>query len=252
MSVAKQDEASSGSGYERVFAYLRQEMIDGSLKGGDLLRPERQLCELLGVSRPVLREALRALSVVGVIEIRHGVGSRITVPDMSILGDIFSFALAHKRCAVDDIMEARIAIECHAVRLGVNHAGPSDLEALRSCCDKIEQTIDDPITGAQADYEFHMALVAASRSETLTSLYVAVADLIYRSHVERRVLVAADANTKREVIDDHYTLLRTLSEGDPDRAEAAVRQHFEIGRAIRTRISIQRAQREDHEGSPCA
>ena len=230
----------AANGYERVFGFLREQLLSGSLKEGDLLLPERELCQQLEVSRPVLREALRALSIMGVIDIRHGVGSVVSSPDITVLGDFFSFTLAQKGDAVDEVMEARIAIECQAARLAVMRAGISDFVKMRRHADKIADTVEDPIAGAQADYDFHMAMVDASAASALRTMYVAVADLLRRSHVDRRVLVSADTETRKLIVDDHYRILTTLTQGDPDVAEQAVRQHFEIGRAIRMRMSVHR------------
>lgn len=228
------------NGYERVFGFLREQLLSGSLKEGDLLLPERELCQQLEVSRPVLREALRALSIMGVIDIRHGVGSIVSSPDIAVLGDFFSFALAQKGDAVDEVMEARIAIECQAARLAVARAGISDFERMRRHADTIAETIEDPVAGAKADYDFHIAMVDASAASALRTMYVAVADLLQRSHADRRVLVGADAETRKLIVDDHYRILTTLTQGDADAAESAVRQHFEIGRALRMRMSVHR------------
>jgi DNA-binding FadR family transcriptional regulator len=72
-------------------------------------------------------------------------------------------------------------------------------------------------------------------------MYVAVADLLQRSHADRRALVSADEAVQQQVVDDHYKILRTLTEGDADAAERAVREHFEIGRRIRMQMSISRS-----------
>ena len=79
------------SGYDRVVAFLREELLSGALKTGDCLLPERELAAQLGVGRPVLREALRALAMIGALEIRHGVGTIVKKPDVSTLGEFFTF-----------------------------------------------------------------------------------------------------------------------------------------------------------------
>lgn len=231
----------AASGYDRVFTYIRDRLLSGEWKRGDVLLPERELCRLLDVSRPVVREALRALAIMGVIDIRHGVGSVVSSPDMAVLGDFFSFALADNADAVEEVVEARIAIECQAARLAVSRASITDFERLRMCADVISQTIGSPAEGARADFEFHRALVDASAAAALKTMYVAVADLLQRSHADRRALVAADEAVRQQVVDDHYKILRTLTEGDPDAAERAVREHFEIGRRIRMQHSIARS-----------
>jgi|TARA_A100001391_G_scaffold196597_2_gene175411 DNA-binding FadR family transcriptional regulator len=229
------------NGYDRVITFLRDQLLSGHLKRGDVLLPERELCRVLDVSRPVLREALRALAIMGVIDIRHGVGSVVSSPDMTVLGDFFSFALADDADAVEEVVEARIAIECQAARLAVSRATITDFERMRRFADVIARTISDPVAGARADYDFHRALVDSSSASALKTMYVAVADLLQRSHADRRALVSADEAVQQQVVDDHYKILRTLTEGDADAAERAVREHFEIGRRIRMQMSISRS-----------
>src|SRR3954463_12282748 len=96
---------SGGKGFEKGFAFLRERLLAGSLRPGDRLIPERELAAQLGVSRPILREALRALTVLGVVEIRDRVGTVVRRPNVSVLNDFFSFALAQQADLIDDVME---------------------------------------------------------------------------------------------------------------------------------------------------
>jgi GntR family transcriptional regulator, transcriptional repressor for pyruvate dehydrogenase complex len=72
----KRNSGEATGGYDRVLGFLRDQLLSGQLKTGDRLLPERELAALLGVGRPVLREALRALAMIGAVEIRHGIGTR--------------------------------------------------------------------------------------------------------------------------------------------------------------------------------
>src|SRR6478735_5297721 len=143
---------SGGKGFEKVFAFLRERLLAGSLRPGDRLIPERDLAAQLGVSRPILREALRALTVLGVVEIRDRVGTIVRRPDLAVLNDFFTFAFAQRAELIDDVMQARIAIECQAVRLATQRATVLDLERLRTALARIIETIDDPDLGGLADY----------------------------------------------------------------------------------------------------
>ena len=91
-------------GYEKVFAFVREQLLSGQLKAGDRLLPERELATRLGVSRPVIREVLRGLAAIGVIEIRHGSGSVVRRPGFAELGDLFTMMLD----TLDKIVKARI------------------------------------------------------------------------------------------------------------------------------------------------
>ena len=83
---------SEGTGFAKVFAFLRDRLLEGSIHSGDRLIPERELALQLGVSRPIVREALRALAMLGVVEIRERVGTVVRKPDVSVLGDFFAFS----------------------------------------------------------------------------------------------------------------------------------------------------------------
>lgn len=229
------------SGFEKVFSFLREQLLDGTIRNGDRLVPERELAQQLGVSRPIVREALRALSMMGVVEIRERVGTVVRQPDVSVLGDVFAFSLAQVPDAIDDIMQARIALECQAIRLACQRATTADIERMRSALDVIEATVNSADDGGHADYEFHSAIVRASKSDTLNQLYAAMATLLMRSHRDRRLNVGrGDAQMKTHLIEDHRGLLQAVIEGDEDRADQALRRHFRIGDEFRRRKAMTR------------
>jgi GntR family transcriptional regulator, transcriptional repressor for pyruvate dehydrogenase complex len=222
------------SGYDRVVAFVKEQFFSGVLKPGDMLLPERELAVQLQVSRPTVREALRALAIVGAVEILHGVGTVVRRPDASTLGEFFSFSLAHDARAVFDIMEARVAIECQAIRLACRKAAPVDRSQLARGLEAIRKTIGDPVEGARADFDFHRLIVAASRSETLLSIYDVISDLLLRSHIDRRRDVIAVEGMGGEIVRAHVDILRVIEDGDPDNADRTMRVHLAIGAAQRT------------------
>jgi GntR family transcriptional repressor for pyruvate dehydrogenase complex len=225
-------------GFEKVFAFLRERLLAGSLKPGDRLMPERELASQLGVSRPIVREALRALTVLGIVEIRDRVGTVVTRPDISVLNDFFTFALAQQADLIDDVMEARIAIECQAIRLASERATATDFERLQRALSRIAETIDEADAGGVADFEFHRAVVLASRSETLMLLHNSMAALLSQSHRSRRELVTSFTSMKTYLIDDHKRIFDAIVASDPERADATLRRHFAIGDEFRRRAAI--------------
>lgn len=221
-----------------VFAFLRERLLEGSLAPGDWLIPERELAPQLGVSRPVLREALRALAVLGVVEIRGRDGTLVCQADLSILNDFFTFAFLQRSELIDDVMEARTAIECQAIRLAAERATVADLEDLRRAMEKIVSTIDDPDAGGLADFEFHKVLVRASKSEMLTVLHDSMSSILRRSHRERRLTLASLEAGGSDVIEDHRRLVDAVASRNVDGAEKALRRHFAIGDEVRHRVAI--------------
>lgn len=239
-SITRAAGEAQGTGFSKVFEFLREQLLEGRIRSGDRLLPERELALQMGVSRPIVREALRALSMLGVVEIRERVGTVVRQPDVSVLADVFAFSLAQVPDAIDDVMQARIALECQAIRLACQRATTGDIERMRGALDAIEATVHDPAGGGLADFDFHMALVRASRSDTLVQLYGAMAQLLTRSHRDRRKLVEDhhDDAMKRTVVADHRRLLEAVIAGHEDAADQVLRQHFRIGDELRRQKAL--------------
>lgn len=214
---------------------MRNGLLDGQLSPGDRLPSERELCTLIGVSRPALREGLRALAILGLVDVQHGRGAFISRPDLAVVGDALVLGLAQEEGVVDDVLQARIAIECQAIRLACRLVTDRDLEGIKLSLDTFVETLDDPERGGRADYAFHSALVRASRSPALVAIYNAIAPLLLRSHIERRRLAMPDRDVTGSLVQAHRDVFDALVTGDPDAAEAKIREHFEISARLRRR-----------------
>jgi GntR family transcriptional regulator, transcriptional repressor for pyruvate dehydrogenase complex len=138
----------------------------------------------------------------------------------------------------DDVMQARVAIECQAIRLACERADIADFERLQTALGKIAETIDKADAGGIADYEFHRTIVLASHSQTLAVLHNSMAGLLTHVHRNRRELVQAFPSMKTYLIDDHRRIFEAIVARDPDRADATLRKHFEIGNEYRRRAIV--------------
>lgn len=225
--------APPAAGVGRVIAYVKEAMLARRLRPGDRLLPERELAAALGVSRPVLREALSGLAQLGLVETRQGSGSVIRRPSAEMLRDVFTFTLAADAGAVEDVMEARIAIECQAIRLASARAGPAELARVRAGLDGILATLDDVEAGGRADAAFHAAIVAASASPTLIAIHDTLGELLLASHVARRRETMATRRIRDSLAEAHRAVFAALMARDPDRADATLRAHFRIGDELR-------------------
>ena len=176
--------------------------------------------------------------MLGIVEIRDRIGTVVTRPDVSVLNDFFTFALAQQADMLDDVMQARVAIECQAIRLACERANIADFERLQRALAKIGETIDEADAGGMADFDFHRAIVVASHSETLTVLHGSLAGLLTHSHRSRRELVQAFPSMKTYLIDDHRRIFEAVIARDPERADATLRKHFAIGDEYRRRAIV--------------
>jgi GntR family transcriptional repressor for pyruvate dehydrogenase complex len=220
---------------EKVFAFFKEQFAAGHLNPGDRLLPERELAQRLGVSRPTLREVMRAMALLGVIEIRPGQKAVVTSPSADVLGDFFGMLLSMRPSIYEHILEARIAIECQAARLACANAQAADIERLGAALGRILETAEDDETGADADFAFHAQLVAASHNEVLRFIHEAIGALLRRSHHERRKAVRGEPDFLATLGEAHRQVIDAITTRNPDAAEAVVRGHFYIAQEHRAR-----------------
>ena len=215
--------------FEDIFRYFIDEMVSGRLRPGDRLLAERELAQVLQVSRPSLREAVRAMSMLGVIDIRPGQGMFVRKPDAGILEDFFAVMIALQPQIYQGALMTREAIECQAIRIACEHANTADFERLQRCIDRIAATVDDAEAGAEADFAFHKVLVEASHDDIMMFVYNSLVPLLKRDHTIRRNRISH----RREILDglvaSHTRILDAVMLGDKDAAEQELRRHFQIG-----------------------
>jgi DNA-binding FadR family transcriptional regulator len=238
LDIVRPDSNENASGVAKVFTFFRDRLLAGELKVGDRLLAERELALTLGVSRPVLREALRSLAMLGLLDIQHGRGAFVRSADASVLGQALTLCLAPEPDILDDVLQARIAIECQAIRLACRHASERDLQAIASTLDTLVTSLDDPELGGEADYAFHLAIVRAAGSSALMKIYEAISPLLMRSHVERRRDTFGEPAITSGLVDAHREVFLSLVRRDPDEADRRLREHFAIGDELRRRNLI--------------
>ena len=220
--------------FERIVDFLTAEIQAGRLKPGDRLKPERELATQLGVGRGSLREALKALEVLDVVELRHGLGVYVTEPKPEALSKIFGTLLSVQPGRGDDIMDARIALECQAVRLACRHARTRDLNRMRQALAGLEAETENGSgqEGVQRDHEFHSAIMEATGNATFVFLYSAITGLLKRSHHERWLTLCCVEDALAALNRVHRAILDAIVEGDEERAAAAMSDHFKVIAAI--------------------
>lgn len=216
--------------FENIVRFLTEEIETGRLRPGDRLKPERDLAAELGVSRGSVREALKALEMLDVVELRHGHGVYITLPQPQALSRIFGTLLAMQPGRAEDIMEARIALECHAARLACQNAGALDLARIRRALDAMAHAIDNDQVhvGADADHEFHTAIVESTGNATLVFLYSAITGLLKQGHHRRWVSMVAVDEYWAALNATHAGIADAIAARDQERASAQMAEHFAI------------------------
>lgn len=155
---------------QKIIDYFFKELQEKRLLPGDKLKSERELCELLGVSRPPLREALRALCIIGVFTTKQGNGTFVSDYNAKYLEGILRFTVVFSEELPNDYIQLRKALESEAARLAAIHATEEDLEDIRFALEEREQISKnhDPTTIRaelkKFDYMFHTSIAKASKN----------------------------------------------------------------------------------------
>jgi GntR family transcriptional regulator, transcriptional repressor for pyruvate dehydrogenase complex len=190
------------------------------LRPGDRLMTERELASRLGVSRTSIRQALTALRVRGVIEVRHGDGIYL-VREATDLVDSLAQGLIDSHAHLPAINEVREAVEPRAARLAARRRTDSDMATMRAALDHMREEIEAGRTGMEGDASFHIGLIAAAHNEVLTTLYEHLMPGLSQSSQASLVRPGQGERSLRE----HERVLDAVVDADEEGAELAMRLH---------------------------
>lgn len=206
--------------YKQVFYQIRDYILENKLKVGDKLPTEAEMCEMLGVSRNVLREAIKTLELIGVVVSKPGVGIVVSEYDMDFLYQNMFFGLIiEDRALVEEVLEIRQILEMAYCREAFELITDEDIDKLKEIIAK-----DEKIPFEDQDKQFHMTLYKNLNNRTLNSLAEAA------WHVDRGVngLDASD-ESHDELIANHMRIIEALERKDIDAFEESLRYHFSSG-----------------------
>ena len=193
------------------------------LEPGDRLPAERELAATMGVSRSSLREALRALTVLGVTEMRHGTGTYISSLEPDLLVRHLSFVLSLSDQASDQLFEARKVVEPAMAALAAERIDDGTLELLEACVKRARDAIGDADAFMETDLELHDAIRVAAENAILGRFMESIRALGLASRMRtgsRRVV-------QEQTVKDHRKIVAALRARDPEAASAAMHRHLE-------------------------
>jgi GntR family transcriptional repressor for pyruvate dehydrogenase complex len=194
----------------------------GNLRPGDRLPPERELIEIFGIGRPGLRESLRSLATLGVIEIRHGGGAYITGLDARRLLAPLDFVLSLTPRILDESTACRRLIECEAVRKAAENATAEDIAEFEEMLQAHAAVKTDPVGFRILDSRFHCKIYATAGNSVLEK----VATALYNIGLEQRRIVTTQKGQITKSTRDHRAIVAALKCGDPSAAMAAMEVHL--------------------------
>ncbi|TAM85824.1 FadR family transcriptional regulator [bacterium] len=210
----------------QVVKALVDRIVSGELEPGVFLPPEPEMALQFGASRTVVREALRVLADKGLVDIRHGAGTRVTDPERWDPLDVSILAARRERgtmvSVLQDLMEARSIFECEVAALAAERAEQTHLARMEAAIKTMHATVEQPAAFGHADSDFHRAILEATGNSVLLKMGDSMRELLTFS---QQTTSAFPGHLER-ALSDHLAIYRAVKRGDAAGARSAMRRHL--------------------------
>ncbi|MFP3090826.1 FadR family transcriptional regulator [Treponema sp. TIM-1] len=207
---------------ERIVENLITLVRERSLNIGDKLPPERQLCEMIGVSRPSLREALKALQVMNIIDIRQGAGAYIKSLEPEDVVEHLDIVFHLDSSLYHDLYEARRVIEASIAAMAAEKINDDELEFIEENIRQAAGDIDNEQAFAERDLELHHVIMKAAGNRVIPVFMQSINKLALLIRQKTNAM----PNIRKNTIKDHRAILMALKNHDPQESAAAMERHI--------------------------
>jgi len=207
--------------YQEVARQLERRITE-ELKPGDLLPPERELVQMLGVSRGSVRDAIRSLQVMGLVVPRQGIGTVVRDPGASPANPLAA-ALLQRQKTVEELLDVRKMIEPALAGRAASHASPNELAEMEQILLRQAAKIDRGELTVDEDSEFHYAIALAANNNTILK----VVDTLMDELRETREHALQVGGRPQASLAGHRNILACLKNSDVAGAEAAMLRHLQ-------------------------
>jgi GntR family transcriptional repressor for pyruvate dehydrogenase complex len=207
---------------ERIIENLVNLIKKQSLKIGDKLPPERELCKMIGVSRPILREALKALQVMNIIGIRQGAGAFVKSLEPRDVVEHLDIVFHLDSSLYRDLYEARRILEGSVARMAAGKISDAEIVKIEESIRQAAENTDNEQVFFEKDLELHEMILKAAGNRVLPVFMQSINKL----SLLMREKTNARSDIRRHVIRDHEMILEALKARDPAKTEQAMDRHI--------------------------
>lgn len=209
---------------DRVAAALERQIFSGKLATGTRLPTESELCDILGVSRSVVRDAIRSLVARGLVAVRQGQGMTVAEPNDASFGQALITLLVRSDLTMAEVVTARGTIETQMVPLAAVNGTDADWARLEDHYERFEAAVAEADWDAARDrhVDFHVGLLQAIHQPALELLLKPMTEIIMISGAPPRRTVRVDWE-----VETHRPILDAVKARDPEAAVQAMTDHFD-------------------------
>lgn len=208
---------------DQIIGVIKRQISEGKIKPGDKIPGERTLSELFHVSRTSIRQALKALDVLGVLDIRHGSATSLNKDISNLLINPLKFMSILYNVEIPELFEARKTIEVELARKAAIHVTEEDIDIMKQCLDKAEENINNPDIFLYSEKNFHECIFTASRNRILSAMINSLNTLLIGSRQES-IKTFVDL---RDSYNQHLAIFKAIEKRNPENAGQAMLAHLE-------------------------
>jgi len=221
--------------FEVIVDLIKARIFAGEYRIGDKLPAERELAVSLNIGRPSVREAYRALELVGIVEVRKGKdgGAFIRAPTAKSLTGALTDLLRLGKVSLAQLTEARLVIEREICELAVKRARPEDITGLRIMVNEAIAKARAQVRVGDDNVAFHMRLAEIAGNPILVMVLASIMDLL--TLIIRRV--APGPEVSRAVAEEHVRIIDAIEARDGQRLRALIEEHIRTANARLERLA---------------
>ncbi len=211
---------------DQAFEQIRDLVFRGQLKPGDQLMPERELAQALAVSRPTVREAIRRLVTMGLLEHQQGQGTFVRSLNSQREHNPLAAAMGGHDATLEELLEVRMGLEGQAALLAAQRATAEDLQVMEKALAAMQAENAAGLLGIDDDVSFHMALAFASKNPVQVYIMKNFYDLLHHGIRENLRALWEEPASLPIIMRQHREIFEAIKDHDPEGAYQAMKRHI--------------------------
>ena len=213
--------------YQQVASQIQDMILDGRLKSGDKLPPERTMSEQFKVSRNSIREAIRALEILGIVESRQGGGNFIVAGSSDCLFEPLSIMFKLRNGSFSDLLEIRRGLEIEASSLAAQRIKKAQKTEMKALLEEFKNAQGEQ-ESIDLDKKLHLFIAEISGNEMLSAFLNSISKLFEQAVRDGRRAILKTFDNNKTLIKMHRDLCEAIISGKADAAAKACRRHFDV------------------------
>ncbi|AFQ43116.1 FadR/GntR family transcriptional regulator [Desulfosporosinus meridiei] len=212
--------------YEQIVDQIGQLIAEGQLKPGDRLPSERELVERFQVSRASIREAISALEMMGLIEVRSGEGTYIRQVNIESVVTPLAWMLFIEKDTDLELYEARKILEVQAAGLAAARADEDEINEMFAALEIMRKDLELHHLGEEADHYFHYAIARATHNKILFRLMNTLSDTMKKALKTSRSKLYEHEDTPEKLFNEHFLIYEAIKNHDSEKAKKMMLDHL--------------------------